>query len=89
MTFPRAPAHDRRLSCPPSRRWPWWASRRCFMRSGKSLHYFNLTKLAEQKVRGLENYWTVLTDPVFWQAMGRTWGCCSSSPFRSSLRLAC
>ncbi|MFO1138591.1 MAG: sugar ABC transporter permease [Paracoccus sp. (in: a-proteobacteria)] len=38
----------------------------------KSLHYFNLTKLAEQRFVGLENYWTVLTDPVFWQAMGRT-----------------
>ncbi len=38
----------------------------------KSLHDFNLTKRAQEKFVGLENYWTVLTDPVFWQAMGRT-----------------
>jgi multiple sugar transport system permease protein len=38
----------------------------------KSLHNFNLTKLAEQKFVGLNNYGYVLTDPVFWQAMGRT-----------------
>jgi multiple sugar transport system permease protein len=38
----------------------------------KSLHYFNLTKIAQQRFVGLDNYWTVLTDPVFWQAMGRT-----------------
>ena len=38
----------------------------------KSLHNFNLTKQAQTKFIGLENYWTVLTDPVFWQAMGRT-----------------
>lgn len=38
----------------------------------KSLHYFNLTKLAQQKFVGLDNYAFVLTDPVFWQAMGRT-----------------
>ncbi len=38
----------------------------------KSLHYFNLTKMAQQRFVGLENYWAVLTDPVFWQAMGRT-----------------
>ena len=38
----------------------------------KSLHYFNLTKLAQQKFVGLDNYAAVLTDPVFWQAMGRT-----------------
>ena len=38
----------------------------------KSLHYFNLTKIAQQRFVGLDNYVTVLTDPVFWQAMGRT-----------------
>ena len=38
----------------------------------KSLHDFNLTKLAQQKFVGLSNYAEVLTDPVFWQAMGRT-----------------
>lgn len=38
----------------------------------KSLHDFNLTKQAQTKFVGLENYMTVLTDPVFWQAMGRT-----------------
>ncbi len=38
----------------------------------KSLHFFNLTKLAQQKFVGLDNYAAVLTDPVFWQAMGRT-----------------
>jgi multiple sugar transport system permease protein len=38
----------------------------------KSLHDFNLTKRAQEKFVGVENYWTVLTDPVFWQAMGRT-----------------
>ncbi|MFZ5751607.1 MAG: carbohydrate ABC transporter permease [Pseudomonadota bacterium] len=38
----------------------------------KSLHYFNLTKLAQQKFVGLDNYASVLSDPVFWQAMGRT-----------------
>ena len=37
-----------------------------------SLHYFNLTKLKKVKFIGLENYGTVLTDPVFWEAMGRT-----------------
>jgi multiple sugar transport system permease protein len=38
----------------------------------KSLHYFNLTKLAQQRFVGLDNYAYVLTDVVFWQAMGRT-----------------
>ena len=38
----------------------------------KSLHYFNLTKLAQSRFVGLENYIFVLTDPVFWQAIGRT-----------------
>jgi multiple sugar transport system permease protein len=38
----------------------------------KSLHAYNLTKRAQQSFVGLENYWTVLTDPVFWEAMGRT-----------------
>ncbi len=37
-----------------------------------SLHFFNLTKLRRVKFIGLENYGTVLTDPVFWEAMGRT-----------------
>jgi len=37
-----------------------------------SLHFFNLTKLKKVKFIGLENYWEVLTDEVFWQAMGRT-----------------
>jgi multiple sugar transport system permease protein len=38
----------------------------------KSLHYFNLTKRAQERFVGLDNYITVLTDPVFWQAMRRT-----------------
>ncbi len=38
----------------------------------KSLHDFNLTKLAQQKFVGLENYHSVLTNEVFRQAMGRT-----------------
>jgi len=33
-----------------------------------SLHFFNLTKLKKVKFIGLENYWEVLTDEVFWQA---------------------
>lgn len=37
-----------------------------------SLHYFNLTKLKNVEFIGLENYATVLTDGVFWEAMGRT-----------------
>lgn len=37
-----------------------------------SLHYFNLTKLKHVEFIGFENYATVLTDNVFWQAMGRT-----------------
>ena len=37
-----------------------------------SLHFFNLTKLKQVRYIGLENYQTVLTDPVFWEAMGRT-----------------
>ncbi|MFA3920583.1 carbohydrate ABC transporter permease [Ruegeria hyattellae] len=37
-----------------------------------SLHFFNLTKLKKVKFIGLENYWEVLTDQVFWQATGRT-----------------
>ncbi|MEO0991955.1 MAG: sugar ABC transporter permease, partial [Pseudomonadota bacterium] len=31
-----------------------------------SLHFFNLTKLKKVKFIGLENYWEVLTDEVFW-----------------------
>ncbi len=38
----------------------------------KSFHYFNLTKLSQSRFVGLDNYAFVLTDPVFWQAMGRT-----------------
>jgi len=38
----------------------------------KSLHYFNLTKRAQERWVGFDNYLTVLTDAVFWQAMGRT-----------------
>jgi multiple sugar transport system permease protein len=38
----------------------------------KSLHDFNLTKRAQEKFVGLGNYVDVLTDPVFWQAVGRT-----------------
>lgn len=38
----------------------------------KSLHYFNLTKMAQQRFVGIDNYTFVLTDFVFWQAMGRT-----------------
>ncbi len=37
-----------------------------------SLHFFNLTKLKKVKFIGLDNYGNVLTDPVFWEAMGRT-----------------
>ena len=37
-----------------------------------SLHFFNLTKLKKVKYIGFENYGDVLTDPVFWEAMGRT-----------------
>ena len=37
-----------------------------------SLHFYNLTKLKKVKFIGFENYSTVLTDEVFWQAMGRT-----------------
>ncbi len=37
-----------------------------------SLQFFNLTRLRQREFIGLENYWTVLTDEVFWQAMGRT-----------------
>jgi multiple sugar transport system permease protein len=38
----------------------------------KSFHAFNLTKVNQQEFIGIENYITVLTDSVFWQAMGRT-----------------
>lgn len=38
----------------------------------KSLHDFNLTKLAQQRFVGLSNYGEVLTDATFWAAMGRT-----------------
>ncbi|EPX87587.1 carbohydrate ABC transporter membrane protein 1, CUT1 family [Rubellimicrobium thermophilum DSM 16684] len=38
----------------------------------KSLHDFNLTRIARQKFVGLDNYVAVLGDPVFWAAVGRT-----------------
>lgn len=38
----------------------------------KSLHYFNLTKLNQERWVGLGNYFTALTDHVFWEAIGRT-----------------
>lgn len=38
----------------------------------KSLHFFNLTKANQQEFVGLANYASVLSDPVFWQSMGRT-----------------
>lgn len=38
----------------------------------KSLHDFNLTKVAQQRFVGLSNYGEVLTDATFWAAMGRT-----------------
>lgn len=38
----------------------------------KSFYYFNLTKLAQSRFVGIDNYVSVLTDPVFWQAIGRT-----------------
>ncbi|VAW16390.1 Various polyols ABC transporter, permease protein 1 [hydrothermal vent metagenome] len=37
-----------------------------------SFYFFNLTKLRHVEFIGLENYATVLTDQVFWEAMGRT-----------------
>ncbi|QBX99932.1 sugar ABC transporter permease [Rhodophyticola sp. CCM32] len=37
-----------------------------------SLHYFNLTNLRALRFIGLENYQDVLTDSVFWTAIGRT-----------------
>ena len=37
-----------------------------------SLHFFNLTKLRRVRFIGLENYAHVLTDPVFWDAVLRT-----------------
>ncbi|MCT8999429.1 carbohydrate ABC transporter permease [Chelativorans intermedius] len=37
-----------------------------------SLYNYNLTKLANMRFIGLGNYAAVFTDPVFWQAMGRT-----------------
>ncbi len=37
-----------------------------------SLHNYNLTKLRKVKFIGLDNYGFVLSDPVFWDAMQRT-----------------
>ncbi len=38
----------------------------------KSLHHSHLTRLAQSRFAGLKNDRNVLTDPVFWQAIGRT-----------------
>ncbi len=38
----------------------------------KSLHDFNLTKVAQQRFVWFDNYAAVLTDPTFWAAMGKT-----------------
>lgn len=38
----------------------------------KSLHYFNLTKVSQQRFVWFDNYGTVLSDPTFWAAMGKT-----------------
>lgn len=37
-----------------------------------SVQYYNLIDLADQEYVGLQNYAKVLTDPVFWGAMGKT-----------------
>ena len=37
-----------------------------------SMHRYQLTNLRRTPFLGLENFETVLTDPVFWEAMGRT-----------------
>ncbi|MDW3223154.1 MAG: sugar ABC transporter permease [Paracoccaceae bacterium] len=37
-----------------------------------SLHFYNLTKLRQVEFIGIDNYIRVLTDPSFWEAMGRT-----------------
>jgi multiple sugar transport system permease protein len=37
-----------------------------------SFHRYQLTNLKKTPFIGFDNYATVLTDPVFWQAMGRT-----------------
>jgi multiple sugar transport system permease protein len=37
-----------------------------------SLHRYQLTNLKKTRFLGLENYQSVLTDPVFWEAMWRT-----------------
>lgn len=53
-----------------------------------SLHFFNLTQLRRVEFIGLENYWTVLTDEVFWQAMGRTFVLlCTALPLQIGLGL--
>lgn len=38
----------------------------------RSFYYFNLTKLAQSRYVGFDNYATVLTSATFWDAMGRT-----------------
>lgn len=37
-----------------------------------SLHAYNLTRMRQVRWIGLDNYQSVLNDPAFWQAMGRT-----------------
>lgn len=37
-----------------------------------SMHRYQLTNLRRTPFLGLDNFQTVLTDPVFWEAMGRT-----------------
>ncbi|MEP3279394.1 MAG: sugar ABC transporter permease [Stappiaceae bacterium] len=53
-----------------------------------SLQFYNLTKLKKVKFIGLDNYWTVVTDQVFWEAMGRTFVLlCTSLPLQLALGL--
>jgi len=53
-----------------------------------SLHNFNLTKMRDVKFIGLQNYMEVLTDEVFWQAMGRTFFLlCTALPLQIALGL--
>ncbi|MEM8552459.1 MAG: sugar ABC transporter permease [Pseudomonadota bacterium] len=53
-----------------------------------SLHDYNLTNLRNVRFIGLENYATVLTDEVFWQAMGRTmFLLCTALPLQIALGL--
>tara|TARA_A100001388_G_C28715663_1_gene473655 strand:- start:99 stop:965 length:867 start_codon:yes stop_codon:yes gene_type:complete len=53
-----------------------------------STHFYNLTKLKKVKFIGFENYLTVITDEVFWQAMGRTFFLlCTALPIQIALGL--